>query len=177
MNYPHLFQSARWFGDTDVQFELRETLPATAQIASINIVPYIGDRWVIIQHQHGEWDLPGGTLESNEPPLDALARELQEEVGAYLVYHQVIGAWACYSHAERPYRPHFPHPRFYRCVVMGEIQLSGAPSNPTDSELITGVEALRLSEVTHCFYQQGRADLAELYLLAANLRGRQTAQI
>lgn len=177
MNYPHLFQSVRWFGDTDVQFELRETLPPAHEIASINIVPYIGDRWVIIQHQNGEWDLPGGTLEVNELPLNALSRELQEEVGAHLIYHQVIGAWACYSHAECPYRPHFPHPHFYRGVVMGQIHLIGAPSNPWEGESISRVEALRLSEVTHCFYQQGRADLAELYLLTAHLRGRQTAQI
>ena len=33
------------------------------------------------------WDLPGGVMEAGESELDALARELHEELGAQIVTH------------------------------------------------------------------------------------------
>ena len=41
----------------------------------------------------GLWDLPGGFLEENEHPLDALVRELREETGLEIEPQGFVGVW------------------------------------------------------------------------------------
>lgn len=41
----------------------------------------------------GKWDLPGGFLEEDEHPLDALVRELREETGLEIEPQRFVGVW------------------------------------------------------------------------------------
>jgi 8-oxo-dGTP diphosphatase len=41
----------------------------------------------------GLWDLPGGFLEENEHPLDAVVRELREETGLEIEPQGFVGVW------------------------------------------------------------------------------------
>ena len=74
-----------------------------------------------------------------------------EEVGTELVSHQPLGAWKLTSSLAQPYRPHLPHPVSYRYVLLGEIKLTGSPSNPEDGEEVVSVDAAEIDEIVSRF--------------------------
>ena len=168
-DYPLLFQPMIWpSGPTVVQFEIGPPPPAHL-ISNVNAVPVTSDgQWVVIQLASGEWEIPGGTVEPDEQPLAALQRELLEEAGAQILKATYIGALRMESQAEKPFRPHLPHPVAYRAVYLCEVALVSPPQIPlADGEQIAVVKACTLAEAMACFTSIGRGELAELYRFAA----------
>jgi 8-oxo-dGTP diphosphatase len=168
--YPHLFNEVTWpWGPARASFVLLDEAPPARLIANVNIVPRIGDDWIILRLGDGSWELPGGTLEPAETYLDTVRRELREEAGAELISLRLFGAWHCFSLAEKPYRPHLPFPEYYRLVGLGEIELRGEPENPAGAEQVAAVERVSLQTAVARFRSLQRYDLAELYQLAATI--------
>lgn len=166
--YSHLFAEATWpWGPSRVAFRPRTQPPPEGLISNVTVVPFVGQRCVIIRLDGGRWEVPGGTLEPGERYLDAARRELLEEAGARLVSAQVIGAWWCHSLAERPYRPHLPHPVSYRLALLAEVEIVGPPANPEGAERVTLVECVGADEAARRLSEAGREDLADLYRFAA----------
>ncbi len=169
--YPHLFREVTWpWGPTKARFLLLSETPPSDQIANVNIVPLCENSWVMLRLVDGSWEIPGGTLEPSETYIDAIRRELMEEAGTELISHQLLGAWFCRSLADKPYRPHLPHPDYYRLVLMGEIKFVESPVNPPGTEKIKLVDACPINTAVERFTSQGRQDLAELYLLASTIQ-------
>ena len=165
--YPNLFQEVTWScGPTEARFLILEDPPPSQLIANVNLVPRLDDQWIVLRHEDGSWDLPGGTLEKGEGYMDTLQRELLEEAGAKLVSFSFFGAWHCTSLASKPYRPHLPHPEYYRIVGVGQIEIIQSPTNPPGGEVIVTVEPVSLEGACKRFESTGRSDLAELYQLA-----------
>ena len=78
--FPNLFGSTSW-GTVTCEFEPLNEVPPLNLISNVNLVPFKGDRWLILRLQTGEWEVPGGTLEPGESYSDTIRRELMEEAG------------------------------------------------------------------------------------------------
>ncbi|MBX3052023.1 MAG: NUDIX domain-containing protein [Caldilineaceae bacterium] len=171
--YPDLFKEIVWpNGPTSVQFETGEP-PPEDMISNINAVPTTNERqWVVIQLDDGKWEIPGGTVEPGEKPLAALERELLEEAGARLVSAEYIGALRMHSHAERPFRPHMPHPVAYRAIYRCVVELISLPQVPEEGgEHVVLVDTVNIDEAVRRFEEIERYELAELYRFAHDLDG------
>lgn len=83
-----------------------------------------------------------------------------------------LGAWHCRSSAQRPYRPHLPHPEAYQFVGCGEVEIVGGPQDPPDGERVVAAECISIEEANRRVFKIGRSDLAALYRLAALVRER-----
>lgn len=166
--YPHLFRQTIWPWAVRAQFLILKDAPPPDLISNVKIVPRSGKDWIIIRLKDGSWEIPGGTLEPSETYLAASERELMEEAGALMDSFQLIGAWHCFSQADKPYRPHLPFPEFYRVVGVCEVQLIGLPQNPIGGEEIVAVERVPLKTAVARFESQQRYDLAELCQLSAD---------
>lgn len=166
---PDLVTTVR-YGPVEAVFVPGNTLPTGRLIGNVNIVPFLGGDAVVVRVAGGRPEIPGGTLEPGEDYLAALRRELREEAGAHLLSWTLLGAYRCHSVASEPYRPHLPHPNFYRVVGFGEIALVGLPTNPPGGEEVIEVSVMPIGTAEQLFRQWRRPDIAALYRLAARYR-------
>ena len=52
-----------------------------------------GGRVLLVQHVEGRWQIPGGAVDPNERPEDALRRELREEANVEIELGDVLGVF------------------------------------------------------------------------------------
>ncbi len=169
--YPALSDEIDW-GIIRAKFKLSVDFDERL-VSNVSIIPYVEEKYVIFQIDNGMWELPGGTLEAGEVYLEALEREVMEELGAELMIYNVFGFFECESAADKPYKPHIPHPNFIRIVGYGEVKLVGKPLNPAGGEQVIAVEIVEIDEAIARFREIGRDDIAELYRLAHQTRHNQ----
>ncbi|MDW7692020.1 NUDIX hydrolase [Flammeovirgaceae bacterium SG7u.111] len=60
---------------------------------SIKAVIIIRGKVVLLKNEREEWELPGGKLESGEPPERCLEREVEEELGVKVKVTTILDAW------------------------------------------------------------------------------------
>ncbi|MGC4193286.1 MAG: NUDIX domain-containing protein [Thermomicrobiales bacterium] len=170
--YPTLFMPRRW-GNIDLTgFHLVPSWPLLETVQSVNVVPFEGNRCLLIIDEHGGYQLPGGTREDGESLEETGRRELMEEAGVTFVSCHPFGWLDCHSHDATPWRPFLMHPDFTRALAWADVQRIGLPTNPEGAEQIAEVRAVSVDEADQALRYGGRPELADIYRLAAFVRDR-----
>lgn len=74
---------------------------------------------------HNKWQYPGGSIEFGEHPVDALVREIQEEVG--IDVEPVIDQPIVYSHLYKEQNVHIIAMTYPAVYKSGTIDITGDP--------------------------------------------------
>ncbi len=65
-----------------------------AEPVSVKAALSVGDRWVLLKNDRGEWELPGGQIDDDDESLEqTLRRECSEEIGIDVVVADHLGSW------------------------------------------------------------------------------------
>ncbi len=172
--FPDLFKPAQWGDFAKVQF-FEGFVPNEKLIANVNIIPYVEQWVVVIKTINGQYEIPGGTLEPDEPYQQTICRELLEEAGSQLkpgTGFTPIGYWQCQSLLDVPYRQHLPFPISYRLVGYADVEIISIPMNPPDGEQIRAVEVIPLEDAVKKFFGSKRPDIGDLYRFSTQIRLR-----
>ncbi|MEO7817841.1 MAG: NUDIX hydrolase N-terminal domain-containing protein [Actinomycetota bacterium] len=125
---------------TDLGFEKlldlfsRDSGLVTPKVA-VRAAIFEGDAILLVkENRHGRWTMPGGLVEINEIPSDAVAREVLEESGYVVKPTRLLGVYNSQSR-----RFHNYYTLFFDCIPTGEthevadLETSEADYFPIDS--------------------------------------------
>jgi 8-oxo-dGTP diphosphatase len=168
--FPHLSRGVRWRNTALLGARPIRGTPDPARLQSVNMVPFAGDRVIVITMHDGHIMLPGGTRERDESLLGTISREMIEETGYGIDSCHPFLVLEAISYDDRPWRPWLVHPEFERLVCLGDVHRVGAPENPDGAEQIAEVHLLAPDDAVRFLDDAGRPELGEIYAFAAEMR-------
>jgi len=122
--------------------------PPLELIVSVRAVLTAQNGMVFVFEDQGLHVLPGGRRDKAEPVLEALAREISEEVGCAIVGEpQRLGFFELRNDGPRPEGHPYPYPRNYHVVFKATAgPLTRAPVDPNvhDGRFVSRAEAVAM---------------------------------
>jgi len=123
-------------------------MPPLELIVSVRAVLTAQDGMVFVFEDQGLHVLPGGRREKSEPVLEALIREISEEVGCAIVGEpRRLGFFELRNDGPRPEGHPYPYPRNYHVVfkaTAGPVTRAPVDPNVHDGRFVSRDQALAM---------------------------------
>ncbi|MGW4030662.1 NUDIX domain-containing protein [Streptomyces sp. NPDC004838] len=150
----------------------KSEVPPRAHTSNVHVVPFIGDRVVLLHAKESGWGPSGGTLLEGEAIETAVTRELAEEIGGTASRCELFGQWDSETTAEVAYRPWLPHPRFAIALGWADVTITGSSGDDggVEMESILEVSILPVRAAVARLELHGEHHLAALYRVASEVR-------
>ena len=127
---------------------LTDKQPPLELIVSVRAVLTGQDGMVFVFEDQGLHVLPGGRREKSEPVLEALIREISEEVGCAIVGEpRRLGFFELRNDGPRPEGHPYPYPRNYHVVfkaTAGPVTRAPVDPNVHDGRFVSRDQALAM---------------------------------
>jgi ADP-ribose pyrophosphatase YjhB (NUDIX family) len=146
----------------------KDEVPAREVTSNVHVVPFIGDRVVLLHAAESGWGPSGGTLQDGEAIETAVTRELREEIGAEARHFELFGQWDSKSSAESAYRPWLPHPEFAIALGWADVAITRLSDDDgrVEMESIREVVILPVAAAARRLEENGKPHLAAPYRIA-----------
>jgi 8-oxo-dGTP diphosphatase len=155
-----------------VTSHFKDEVPPRDYTSNVHVVPFVGDRVVVLHAKESGWGPSGGTLLEGEAFETCVTRELGEEIGGTAARFELFGQWDSETTAESAYRPWLPHPRFAIALGWADVTISGSSDDDggVEMESILEVSILPIAAAVDRLEQNGEHHLAALYRIAYEVR-------
>jgi 8-oxo-dGTP pyrophosphatase MutT (NUDIX family) len=150
----------------------KDEVPARDYTSNVHVVPFIGDRAVLLHAKESGWGPSGGTLLEGEAIETAVTRELAEEIGGEASRFELFGQWDSVTTAETAYRAWLPHPKFAIALGWADVTISGSSDDDggIEMESILEVCILPIQSAVERLEANDEHHLAALYRVAYEVR-------
>lgn len=150
----------------------KDEVPPHDYTSNVHVVPFIGDRAVLLHAKESGWGPSGGTLLEGEAFETCVTRELGEEIGGVATRVELFGQWDSETTAEVAYRPWLPHPKFAIALGWADVTITGSSDDDggVEMESILEVSVLPIRSAVQRLEENGEQHLAALYSVAHEVR-------
>lgn len=121
---------------------------ATPKVDSRGVIFQNGQILLVKELSDGGWTLPGGWVDVNESPSQAVEREVREEAGYVVKARKLLALYDRNKHGHPPY-PFHAYKLFFLCELLEKTEAD--PTETADASFYSedGIPPLSLTRVTN----------------------------
>ena len=120
---------------------------ATPKVDARGVV-FQDNKILLVQELDGTWSLPGGWIDVNESPREAVVREVWEESGYTVQASKLLAVFDRTKHPHHPKRPFHLYKLFIHCELIGGMPTPSIETTAVDFFAEDDLPPISISRVT-----------------------------